>query len=92
VVDSQWAMLARQGTQPKSEKQNLIEVQEHHSRQVREVLAKSDRVTLVEVSYPELVADPGPVIAKLAEVLPGRFQPEPAVAACVQPKLFRNRG
>ena len=92
VVDSQWATLARQGTQPKSEKQHLIEVQEHHSRQVREVLAKSDRVTLVEVSYPELVADPGPVIAKLAEVLPGRFQPGPAVAACVRPKLFRNRG
>ena len=92
VVDSQWAMLARKGTQPKSEKQHLIEVQEHHSRQIREVLKKSERVTLVEVSYPELVADSGPVIAKLAELLPGRFTPGPAVAACVQPKLFRNRG
>jgi LPS sulfotransferase NodH len=44
-------------------------VQEHHNRQVREVLKKSERVTFVEVSYPELVADPGPVIAKLAEIL-----------------------
>ena len=92
VVDSQWAMLARQDRQPKSEKKHLIEVQEHHSRQIREVLKKSERVTLVEVSYPELVADPAPVIAKLAELLPGRFTPGPAVAACVQPKLFRNRG
>jgi len=92
VVDSQWAMLARKGTQPKSEKQHLIEVQEHHSRQVREVLKKSERVTLLEVSYPELVAAPGPVIAELAKLLPGRFTPGPAVAACVQPKLFRNRG
>ena len=92
VVDSQWAMLARQDRQPKSEKKHLIEVQEHHSRQIREVLKKSERVTLVEVSYPELVADPEPVIAKLAELLPGRFTPGPAVAACVQPKLFRNRG
>ena len=50
------------------------------------------RPTLVKVSYPELVADPGPVIAKLAEVLPERFRPGPDVAACVQPKLFRNRG
>jgi len=50
------------------------------------------RVLTGEVSYPDLVADPGPVIAKLAEVLPGRFQPGPDVAACVQPKLFRNRG
>ena len=67
-------------------------MQEHHSRQVREVLKKSERVTLLEVSYPELVADPGPVIAVLAKLLPGRFTPGPAVAACVQPQLFRNRG
>jgi hypothetical protein len=92
VVDSQWAMLSRQGTQPKSEKQHLIEVQEHHSQQIREVLKKSDRVRLLEVSYPELVADPEPVIARLAELLSERFRPGPAVAACVQPKLFRNRG
>jgi predicted AlkP superfamily phosphohydrolase/phosphomutase/tetratricopeptide (TPR) repeat protein len=92
VVDSQWAMLFRQGTQPKSEKKHLIEVQEHHSRQIREVLRKSERVTLLEVSFPELVADPEPVIAKLAELLPGRFTPGPAVAACVKPQLFRNRG
>ena len=92
VVDSQWAMLSRQGTQPKSEKKHLVEVQEHHSRQIREVLKKSERVTLLEVSFPELVADPEPVIAKLAELLPGRFNPGPAVAACVKPQLFRNRG
>ena len=92
VVDSQWAMLARQVTQHKSEKQHLIEVQEHRSRQIREVLRKSERVTLREVSYPELVADPDPVIAELAKLLPGRFTPGPAVAERVQPKLFRNRG
>jgi predicted AlkP superfamily phosphohydrolase/phosphomutase/tetratricopeptide (TPR) repeat protein len=92
VVDSQWAMLARTGSQPKSEKKHLIEVQEHHSRQIREVLKKSERVTLLEVSYPDLVADPEPVIARLAELLPGRFTPGPAVTACVKPRLFRNRG
>jgi len=92
VVDSQWAMLARQGSQPKSERKHLVEVQEHHSRQIREVLEKSERVTLLEVSYPDLVADPEPVIAKLAELLPGRFTPGPVVTACVKPRLFRNRG
>lgn len=50
-----WAMLARKGTRPKSEKTHLIEVQEHHSQQIREVLKKSERVTLLEVSYPDLV-------------------------------------
>ena len=92
VVDSQWAMLARKGSQPKSERKHLVEVQEHHSRQIREVLEKSERVTLLEVAYPNLVADPEPVIARLAELLPGRFTPGPAVTACVKPRLFRNRG
>ena len=38
VVDSQWAMLARQGKMPKSEKPHLIETQEHHSRHIREIV------------------------------------------------------
>ena len=92
VVDSQWAMLARKGTQPKSEKKHLIEVQEHHSQQIRAVLAKSERVTLLEVVFPDLVADPESVTAKLSELLPGRFTPGPAATACVKPQLFRNRG
>jgi hypothetical protein len=49
-------------------------------------------VTLLEVSYPELVADPAPVIDKLAALLPGRFTPSAAVAACIKPALYRNRG
>jgi tetratricopeptide (TPR) repeat protein len=92
VVDSQWAMLARKGSQPKSEKKHLIEVQEHHSQQIRAVLEKSERVTLLEVSFPDLVADAEPVIAQLAKLLPGRFTPGPAVTACVKPALYRNRG
>jgi hypothetical protein len=35
VVDSQWAMLDRLGQKPRSERQHLIETQEHHSRQIR---------------------------------------------------------
>jgi hypothetical protein len=31
-------------------------------------------VTLLEVSYPELVADPAPVIDKLAALLPGGWK------------------
>jgi len=91
VVDSQWAMLGRRGQSPRSEKRHLENLQERHSRQIRRVLAASDRVTLLEVSYPELVADPAPVIERLAALLPGRFTPSPAVAACVRPALYRNR-
>ncbi len=91
VVDSQFAMLDRQGHKPRSEKQHLIAVQEGHSKQIREVLRKSDRVDLLEVSYPDLVADPTPIIAQLERFLPERFQASASVAACIQPKLFRNR-
>jgi hypothetical protein len=91
VVDSQMVMLDRQGQKARSEKQHLIEVQEAHSRQIRQVLAKSDRVELLEVSYPDLVADPGPVIEQLKTFLGERFQVSESVAVCVKPKLFRNR-
>ncbi len=91
VVDSQWAMLARQGKQPRSEKQHLIETQEHHSRRIREVLAASDRVELMEIDFPQLVADPQPVLATLAEFLGAAFTNGPEVAACVKPQLHRQR-
>jgi hypothetical protein len=91
VVDSQLVMLDRQGQKARSEKQHLIDVQEAHSRQIRQVLSKSDRVDLLEVSYPDLVADPGPVIEQLEKFLPGAFKPSATVNSCVKPKLFRNR-
>ena len=91
VVDSQWVMLARQGKQPRSEKQHLIETQEHHSRQILEVLKKSDRVELLEVSYPDLVADPAGTIAKVAEFLGTSFQNHPEIAAVVKPELHRQK-
>jgi len=43
------------------------------------------------VSYPELVADPAATIGRLAEFLGEAFTNGPAVAACVQPKLHRQR-
>ena len=69
VVDSQWAMLARQGKMPKSEKPHLIEVQEHHSWQIREVLKKSDLVELIEIDFPALIANPQPTLNQLKEFL-----------------------
>jgi LPS sulfotransferase NodH len=84
-------MLARQGKAPRSEKQHLIETQEHHSRKIREVLKKSDRVELLEVSYPDLVADPVSTIAKVADFIGGSFVIGPQVLAVVKPSLHRQR-
>ena len=91
VVDSQMVMLDRQGQKARSEKQHLIEVQEAHSRQIRQVLSQSERVDLLEVSYPDLVLDPQPIIEQLEKFLGSPFQVSAAVSACVKPKLFRNR-
>ncbi|MGA1400672.1 MAG: sulfotransferase, partial [Phycisphaerales bacterium] len=92
VVDSQAAMLARRGRSARTERAQLIDAQQRHSAHVRGVLKRSDRVRLLEVSYPDLVADPSGTISQLAELLPGVFQPGPEVAACVKPSLFRHRG
>jgi len=91
VVDSQWAMLARQGKLPKSEKPHLIEAQESHSRQIREVLKKSDRVELLEISFPDLIANPQPILSELAAFLGEKFLLSPKVEACIKPELHRNR-
>jgi hypothetical protein len=91
VVDSQWAMLARQGKLPKSEKLHLIEAQESHSRQIREVLKKSDRVEMLEISFPDLVANPHPILEQLADFLGDAFTLGPKVEACIKPALHRNR-
>jgi len=91
VVDSQWAMLARQGKLPKSEKLHLIEAQESHSRQIREVLKKSDRVELLEISFPDLIANPQPILNELKEFLGEKFLLSPKVEACIKPELHRNR-
>ena len=91
VVDSQSVMLDRQGQKARSEKKHLIEIQEAHSKHIREVLRTSDRVDLLEVSYPDLVSSPDPIIQQLAEFLGDRFAACESVSRCVKPQLFRNR-
>jgi len=92
VVDSQWAMLARRGKSPGPDKQRMAEALEQHSKNIRGVFAGSDRVGLLEVSYPDLVADPQRMIDELARFLGDRFTPGPAVMACIKPGLHRQRG
>ncbi len=92
VVDSQRAMLARNGITPRVERDALIRMQTEHSRRVREMLGAADGVRYLEVSFPDLVADPWPVLRKVESLLPGRFRAAPEVAACVRSDLHRERG
>ena len=91
VVESQWAMLARQGKPPAAEKSRMAAALEQHSRNLRAILAKTDRVELLEINYPDLVANPAPVIAQLAKFVGPTFTPGPAVQACIRPHLHRRR-
>lgn len=91
VVESQWAMLGHSGQKPASEKNHLIEVQRQHSEKILETLKRAKQVEVLEISYPELVADPDAGIRAIAKFLPGAFLPGPAVRAAIKPGLYRNR-
>jgi hypothetical protein len=91
VVESQATMLAHSGRHPQSEKAHLIESQRKHAAGMLAALHASDRFDVLEVSYPELVADPAPTIHALAGFLPDLFHDSPDVEAAVKPGLFRNR-
>jgi hypothetical protein len=91
VVASQWAMLEHTGQKPRSEKDHLIAVQRQHSENILQILKRSKQVEVLEISYPELVADPEPAIQAIADFLPGVFSAGPAVRAAVKPALFRHR-
>ena len=91
VVESQWAMLARQGKPPALDKQRMAVAMAQHSQHIRQTFAASSRVELLEVSYTDLVANPQPLIDELAMFLGGAFTPGPAVISCIRPQLHRQR-
>ena len=91
VVESQWAMLDRQGKSPGLDKQRMAEMLEQHSKHIRASLAGSDRVELLEVSYPDLVNDARPLIGDLSKFLGDAFKTCPSVFACIKTQLHRQR-
>ncbi len=59
VVDSQWAMLARQGQNPRSERAHLIQTQQTHLDQTLAQLRQRGDVELLEIDYPALARQRG---------------------------------
>ena len=59
VVDSQWAMLARQGQNPRSERAHLIQTQQTHLDQTLAHLRQRRDVDLLEIDYPALARQRG---------------------------------
>lgn len=91
VVASQWTMLERRGTDPKSQRAHLEETQARHALEMLAALRQHPRVVLLEMDYPALVADPARGAAQVAVFLGEALTTPEAMPAVVQPKLHRNR-
>ena len=91
IVDSQWAMLDRQGQKPRVEKEHLIQTQQTHMEQILAQLRQKKNVNLIEIDYPSLVANPDTRLSTLQEFL-GETAPNPKkLTEPIRPDLHRNR-
>lgn len=93
VIASQRIMLARLGTGGAGlDPEQLGRALRAHREEIRAWAATRPHVQWLEISYPELVRDPAPAIAKLVEFLGREHLPsEHAMAAVIDPALHRNR-
>jgi tetratricopeptide (TPR) repeat protein len=92
VVSSQWQMLDRKGDQPRTEREHLQHSQSNHVEQLLQSLRHSERIELIEIDYPSLVAEPTATIARVVEFLgQQRLAQWQNMAACIKPTLYRNR-
>jgi predicted AlkP superfamily phosphohydrolase/phosphomutase/tetratricopeptide (TPR) repeat protein len=92
VVASQWKMLEHHGQQPKSEQAHLIATQETHVAQLLATLRQSPRIELLEVDFPDLVANPLAWLPRLRTFLGGALTGDPeTLAAVVKPDLLHHR-
>jgi predicted AlkP superfamily phosphohydrolase/phosphomutase/tetratricopeptide (TPR) repeat protein len=92
VVASQWKMLENRGAVPKSERAHLIATQETHVARMLEMLRASASVDLLEVAFPDLVADPAAQIGRVRDFVGSSIAGDPeAMIAAVRPELYRNR-
>jgi len=69
----------------------MMRVQQEYSHQIRQVLKPNDRVRYLEVSYPDFVANPTPVVQQLTQLLGARLTPNPTITAIIEPSRFRQK-
>ena len=91
VVASQWKMLERSNQVPRSEKEHLIQTQQTHLEQTLAQLRQRKDVQLLEIDYPEMVANPQSQLPALTDFL-GETAPHPEqLATAIKPDLHRNK-
>ena len=92
IVTSQARMLGRRGQSPRATASHLEQTQQEHASQCLRMLHASPRAEILEVPYPDLIADPAAWAARIAAFLgPDRLPAAGSMAAAVRPELHRNR-
>jgi predicted AlkP superfamily phosphohydrolase/phosphomutase/tetratricopeptide (TPR) repeat protein len=91
VVDSQWKMLERSGQVPRSEKEHLIQTQKTHVEQTLARLRQRKDVELIEIDYPEMVANPGTQLSALKDFLGDKVPDSNKLKSAIRPNLHRNK-
>lgn len=91
IVESQWKMLERRGQKPISEKNHLIRTQQTHLEQILGILRQHPQVELIEIDYPQLIANPSAQLHALRVFLgDAALQPE-SLGNPIRADLYRNR-
>ncbi|WP_265594822.1 alkaline phosphatase family protein [Haloferula sp. BvORR071] len=90
IARSQQTMIRHRGETEASDPGSMQSELAGHSNKLLSALRLAPAIDLLEIPYPDLVADPAPWLAKLADFLPLPFDAGKAGVA-VRSDLFRNR-
>ncbi|RIK16066.1 MAG: sulfotransferase family protein [Anaerolineae bacterium] len=91
ILASQRKMLIRRGEDPdKMDDAQMAMLFEKHLKQVDEWLKAQPNFRVLYVHYSDILADPRPQIARINDFLGGNMDEE-AMAAAIDPNLYRNR-
>ena len=92
ILASERKMLERLGKDPDhASDRRMAEIFRKHLDHLGQWIRKQPHIEYLEVSYNEVLADPGAVLPGVAAFFGGDLDLEPMVAV-VDPSLYRNRG
>jgi hypothetical protein len=90
VLASQQKMLDRRNEQNETSDERMIEIYDAHLRQVKGILGMRDCFDVLYLHYSDVLRDPAANARRMSEFLGGNLDVD-AMAAAVDPKLWRNR-
>ncbi|NNC87072.1 MAG: tetratricopeptide repeat protein [Akkermansiaceae bacterium] len=93
VARSQARMIERRGTEGTSGSlEETARGLREHRQQLRARLAQERNIEVLDVPYPELIRNPGPVCAQVARFLGERLHDPDRMPEVIKPDLYRQKG